>query len=280
VTHGLLECAQGRCLIHACAQQKVVRRREDVVDERVGGQVPCQVFMLSEQRCGASCGFEGEPAYFLGTLGCLEISGQGLNRPSQVAQCYTKRTAGQTSYMADDQIYLVSCTGVEVEVPDGSPPRRSNSCSFAAGAERFFEAVHPHVDLSSFHERILNPLEVTVFQGGNRLFEYGDRLVKDRVRSHPDHALGIDREECVDDQCGAAADQRFEEALGREASPQGLESDHQDHGGDGSFVYTEISSTEEYGCRHRQSYHDPGLCRSDTDHGHEKVCDRNSKSHT
>src|SRR5918997_837049 len=171
MTHGLLECAQGRCLIHACAQQKVVRRRDDVVDERVGSQVPCQVFMLSEQRCRASCGFEGEPAYFLGTLGCLEISGQGLNRPSQVAKCYrkrfrgriagacyTERTAGQTSYVADDQIYLVSRTGVEVELPDGSPPRRSNPCSFAAGAERFFEAVHPHVDLSSFHERILDPL--------------------------------------------------------------------------------------------------------------------------
>src|SRR3712207_9030498 len=65
----------------------------------------------------------------------------------------------------------------------------------AAGAERFFEAAHPHVDRSGLHEPTLSPLEVTVLEGGCRFFEHGGRLVEDRVRCRTNHAFGIDREQ-------------------------------------------------------------------------------------
>src|SRR5215208_5071938 len=167
--------------------------------------------------------------------------------------------------MADDKIYLVSSRGVEVEVPEGSASRRSDSRGFAAGGERFFETTDPRVDRPGSHERVLGPFEVTLLEGSGRLFEHGRRIIEDRVCGRADHALGVDRQQCVNDHCGAAPDQRFEEAVGQEAGLRGSEGYHQDHCRDGSFVHAELSSTDEYGDHHRQSHQYRALYRPDTD---------------
>src|SRR5215208_4040041 len=106
---------------------------------------------------------------------------------------HAERAAGQDSYVTYEQVYLVGRGSVELEVPEGWPPGRSNPRGLATGCEGLLESAHPLVDRPSSSERPLGPLGIALLERGGCVFEHGDRLVEDRVSSPLNHALGVDR---------------------------------------------------------------------------------------
>src|SRR5215217_2684929 len=166
----------------------------DLVNDRVDRQVSRKVLVLLEQHSGLSRGFECERARVVRGTGCFQVYAQGLCRPGQAADCsrqsfryratwlyYGERGARERPYVADGQVYLVGCAGVEFEVPEASSPRRSEPRGLAAGNDGFFQPTDPRVDLLGFQVSSLDPLGITFVKPARYLLERVDRLVEEGV---------------------------------------------------------------------------------------------------
>src|SRR5215216_6679462 len=125
---------------------------------------------------------------------------------------------------------------------------------------------------------MLGQLQVASVQRGGRLPEHGDELVEDRVHRPLDHPPGIAGEESADRQRNAAAHERVEETVRREALGRGLQRDRQQRR-DASLGYQESPPTEQHRRRHRQCDHDPDLDRPGPDGEYDQIRNREPAGH-
>ena len=126
--------------------------------------------------------------------------------------------------------------------------------------ERLVQGSDPAVYLPGRLQDPFGPLLVSVIEHGGDLLQHSGQLVEDGSRGPLDQTLGVDREEVVDRERHPAADERVDEAVGREDGLGRLQHDDEDRR-DGRLVDQDRASPEEDRRRHRQEHDDRDLER-------------------
>ena len=98
-------------------------------------------------------------------------------------------------------------------MPDTRAPGWGEPGRLLAGRDGFFQPAHARVDLAGLDVGALGSLGVPVLQRASHLSEHLHRLLEEGMGGLLYHALGVDGEQGVYQQGGAAPDQRLKKAL-------------------------------------------------------------------